>query len=123
VCSRKLLREELERGRKKGRWRRPSHFIATRRGGDSRWGWRHAAGEGREGEGEGERGVPPRPADVARPTAARGWRARVAWRGRAARTVRTGEGEGGVPRPQCRAAAPADRRARAAQCRVQTNSK
>jgi hypothetical protein len=29
----------------------------------------------------------------------------------------------GVPRPQCRAAAPADRRARAAQCRVQTNSK
>jgi hypothetical protein len=34
--------------------------------------------------------------------------------------------EGGLtggPRPQCRAAAPADRRAWAAQCRVQTDSK
>jgi hypothetical protein len=95
----------------------PGQHPFNGRGGEQRKvGWWKATmqQEGGEREREGEGGVLPRPVgmgSVARPC-------------HAASLNRGGGGRlTGGPRPQCWAVAPVDRRAWAAQCRVQTNLK
>jgi hypothetical protein len=102
--------------------------ISRRRGRDRGGQWsgvRHRAEERREDRGgdrhrghvEEERGESDQPADDARPAVARDRR-----RGTAMSCCRPNRGGGrgltGGPWPQCQAAALADRRARAAQCRA-----
>jgi hypothetical protein len=76
--------------------------LNLERGGGGRpVGWRHAAGEGREREGE--RGGLARLVNGARAAAARGRRAWAVWCGQAARLAEHGRGRGltGGLRPQC----------------------